>query len=410
MKRRESFLMCKKNISKIYLFLSFICFTAQASAQGYLENFSSLTKVVEDSLSFDDEVLQALYNYRSEIRKNAYSITMRLCPVYRLAVGKGLPDYHKKMRKSEYVNHPHPQVQAWVQNMNDRYGEDVSQSLQEWVRLVYEGGVQPFSSLFGMKADYLEVTHHSLLEFRSWFYSLYTLYLVDSLGFVAGAMHCLDTVDNSEINRFAQALLIVDSEMSLAGHAVTFWTGGKIIGLIIRGANLSFRPVSRASQAFIKKMGWDKALIKKYSGFGGLAALSGLGAWLSYSFFSLQEDTENLRHFIRESMEDKSTGGVPMNAHFHRSENMRNYALLRRTYEIYERLSDEKGFLILQDEDNLFSQFVLSNFNRETIFIMRDNYNSLKGRRLENSLDQKYFDLLDRFFPIVEDFWLHTTS
>ena len=258
----------------------------------------------EDRKQFSNDVIQKLYDYQMEIKENAYQNTMKLCPAYRIAKGKGLPEYHKRLSDSYYVQHESAEVRGWALNMNDEYGENLSSSLQEWLYVMYEGAAQPFSAIGGVKADWLQQKSEiSVFEMESWFYSFYTLYLTDSLGFVQAAIHCLGTMDADEINQFASTVLAVDTGISVSGYAVTFWTGDKILRLIIHGLRWSSRPLGRAIVALSNRYNIPMSTVKKYAVVAGLVGLGGLGVWATDAVLESREEQELFQEIMQLEIE-----------------------------------------------------------------------------------------------------------
>ncbi len=299
--------MWKKNI----LVGLFVCFNLYAyplfaEASRYVQGSSSVIQSVEKEVrkQFGDDVLQKIYDYRVEIQNNAYAETMKLCPVYRIVIGMGLPQYHKKLGGSYYTQHESSKVREWAVQMHRQYGEDISSSLQAWMYVMYEGGVQSFSALFetGMKGDYINITHTSYFELRRWFYSLYTLYLTDSLGFLQAAVHCLGTVDVDEIHQFALTVLGVDVAMSTAGYALTFWTGEKIFGFIFQGVRWASQPLTKKFVSWLHRMNISPSTVKKYAVAGGITALGGLGFWTVSALNKSQEEEKLLQEMMEEEI------------------------------------------------------------------------------------------------------------
>ena len=264
----------------------------------------------EERKQFSDEVLQKLYDYRTEIQENAYETTMKLCPVYRIAKGMGLPEYHTKI-SSYYVSHESPEVRNWALNMDEEYGEVLSSSLQSWLYVMYEGGVQPFSAIGGVKADFIEKLSISFFDWKHWFYSFYTLYLTDSLGFLQAAMHCLNTMSSDEINQFAVTVLFVDAAMSTAGYGLTFWAGDKIFRAIIQGIRWSSRPIGRMITRVLHKNNISPNTVKKYAVAAGLVGLGGLGTWAAHSIIESQEEQDIFQKMIQREMERAKNKHLP---------------------------------------------------------------------------------------------------
>ena len=257
----------------------------------------------EGRRKYSNSILQKLYEYRLEIQENAYATTMKLCPAYRIAKGMGLPEYHQKLGESRYVDHESFAVRNWARNMNDEYGTTLSSSLQGWLYVMYEGATQPLSAIGGVKADWLNITHTSMLEIKSWFYSFYILYLTDSLGFVQGIMHCLGTTDADEINQFIYTVLAVDLGMSSLGYALTFWTGDKILRLIINGLRWSFRPLGRSLLSFLHRKNISPTIAKRYAALAGVSLLGGFGLWLTHAIRNPQEVEEFSQEFFQIELE-----------------------------------------------------------------------------------------------------------
>ena len=266
----------------------------------------------EERRQFSDEILQKLYDYRTEIQENAYETTMKLCPAYRMAKGMGLPEYHKKLNDSYYVSHESPEVKNWALNMNEEYGEILSSSLQSWLYVMYEGGVQPFSAIGGIKADFIENLNIPLFDWKHWFYSFYTLYLTDSLGFLQAAMHCLNTMSSDEINQFAVTVLFTDAVMSTAGYGLTFWAGDKIFRAIIQGIRWSSRPIGRMITRVLHKNNISPSTVKKYAVIAGLAGLGGVGVWAAHSIMKSQEEQEMFQEMMQRELERAKNKKLPL--------------------------------------------------------------------------------------------------
>lgn len=409
----------------IYCFILFYISSVHAD-YGYLPAVSSFVEQAEAETKkhFDDEVLQKLYEYRVKIRESAYAVTMQLCAGYRTAVGYGMPEYHENMRKPYYTNHSDPEVRLWAGRINEEYGKAVSSSLQAWMKLVYEGGAQPFSVIFGgLKSDYLAKRNTGLFEFESWFHSLYSLFLLDSLGFLQGAVHCLGTHDKSEIDRFAAAVMIVDSEAGLAGHLITFWTGAVILKYIWLAARWTFRPVGKMTkiyrQRFTKAVDdWlsyrpSAAAVQtrrqlplltqtlKYLSLSGIAGASGL-----YVYHLIDEKNQTQSGVMEEMRSDlaqeRHWGQVGRAVLF--SQAVQVFFPLYRKFKKGE-INEAECWECL-DVFDPFYQFLDENFDKETWSLIEQDYLQLKEK--EEIVDyrlQNYFNLLDRFLPILEGFY-----
>ena len=384
----------------------FVSFFAPAD---YLEKTHSLIAEVEKETKrhFNDETLKKLYEYRMIVQKNAYADTMKLCSAYRQAVNMGLPAYHEHLSSPYYINHPNTEVREWARGLTHQYGQMLSSSLQMWMRLGFEGGSQPFSSMFGLKADYIEKTNTGFFEMRSWFQSLYSLFLINSLGFVSGASHCLGSLDENEISRFASAIMIFDSEASLAGHAFTFWTGGMIFNYLFKAARWSLRPASKITSSFIQKIkqhtGWN---IKTHPAFskrrlitaGGLSLTGGLGFFI-YEKIKQRREMENKLQSVLSSVlnPSPSAGGKS-----------KRFTLLNTAYHIFSSIEKENSH-----PENLnyhsFDQFVSQNFDENIFNLMSQDRQTLtdEAGEQQNTVihyrDRFYLHLLDNFLTIVEE-------
>ncbi|MDE0151127.1 MAG: hypothetical protein OXK80_01345 [Bdellovibrionales bacterium] len=257
----------------------------------------------EDRKGYSTALLQQIYEYRLDIQENAYATTMKLCPAYRIAKGMGLPEYHRNLGESRYINHESPEVREWARNMNDEYGTALSSSFQEWVYVMYEGAAQPFSNMAGVKADWINVTNIPMNKMDHWFYSFYIYYLVRSLGFVQAIVHCLGTTDVDEVNQFIYTVLVVDLEMSLAGYVATFWTGDKIFRLLLHGLRWSSRPIGRALVSFLHRKHIPPGTVKKYAAVAGVSVLGALGIWITNAIMDSQEMGEFSQEFIQQELE-----------------------------------------------------------------------------------------------------------
>ena len=412
----------------VYFIILFSMFSVQAD-YGYLETMSSFVKQAEEETKkhFGDEVLQKLYEYRLKVQEEAYSTTLRLCAGYRMAVGYGLPDYHKKIQNSYYSKHPNEEVRVWANKINEEYGEMVSSSLQEWLKLVYEGGVQPFSAMFGLKSDYLAKKNAGLFEFESWFHSLYSLFLLNSLGFLQAAVHCLGTMDKSEIDRFASTVMIFDSEASLVSHFITFWTGAVVLKYIWTATRWVFRPVGKMTRiysrrfarsideflihrtsplalytrSFLQSVSQVSPRVFKYTALSGTAGAVGL-----YVYHLIDERVQAQNDLMEEIRKDMSKE--------RNWDQVRRAILFSRAVEVFFplyqdfRKGDFDGVDCWECLDTFqpFYHFLEENFNEETWFLIEEDYVQLKEKvEVMDDRQKNYFLLLDNFLPLLEGFY-----
>ena len=189
--------------------------------------------------SYDDEVLQKLYAYRQQVEKGAYRATLKLCEGYRRAKSLGPHPYHGKYMYTE------------------------SEALGAWAQIAYEGSIQPLSALGGLKADFLDKAGLGLGDYRTWFGSMYTMYLVNSTGFLMGALHCLDMnhdefLSGSKVGQLASAIVGVDYYSSAAGYIATFWSSGKVLALISKKAGGFFFSNKRVLSNLSSRLSWRR--------------------------------------------------------------------------------------------------------------------------------------------------------
>ena len=223
---------------------------------------------------FGDEILQNLYDYRMSVEENAYSVTTGLCPIYR-------------------------KVSLWNGSEESQtYIPSESASLQFWGDIFYEGLAQPFSAIFGKKADYLNKTNAGFFEIRSWFYSLYVLFLINSEGFEQGAMDCLETTDEEEIDSFAQTIRVVDLLGSSGFYVAEVVAMEKLFSFVFR---LLKSPVSRAYLNLLHRLEISPADAKKILlSSAGLTTLT-----LGNIFWNMYEETQDQAKAIEEMMQEE---------------------------------------------------------------------------------------------------------
>lgn len=201
----------KRQILSICLFL----FTVSAFAG--VGDLEKLTHDVETNAGqIDPRLPEELQKFRIKVEATAYQTTLKLCEGYRRALNMGPVTYHK------------------------RYMLPSSESLLSWSFILKEGFVQPIDAIFGIKADYLNSLDVKLYDGRSWYLSLYTLYFLNSPGFILGATDCFGVFDSQSINRFAVTIALIDAGGSLpVDYAV-----GSLLGRILFAAKWFFRPGS----------------------------------------------------------------------------------------------------------------------------------------------------------------------
>ncbi|MGE0527633.1 MAG: hypothetical protein AB7G93_12730 [Bdellovibrionales bacterium] len=190
------------------LFGSRLCPAATTDEVGRI-----LSEVERNLLLQSDPVLHRLVKYREIVEQGAYLQTLRLCSAYRQ--GRGLPT----------PSHP------------GRSQYSYQDSLAAWSEIALAGALQPIDAIFGPKADYIEVNRLKLWALQSWFQSVYTVYLIDSPGFLQAAVHCLNSLDAREINLFASTIVATDYVANVASEgAATYVLGASVIGSVISKA------------------------------------------------------------------------------------------------------------------------------------------------------------------------------
>jgi hypothetical protein len=182
-------------------------------------------------LAGDDELVWKLVKFRAQVEAGAYEMTMNLCEGYRRARGLGDGSSHSPGSTS------------------------LEKSLAAWSKIFSEGLRHPFDAIGGIKSDYLDIHKAGALSFWSWFGSLYSLYLVRSWGFLGGAVHCLGTMDQREINLFASAIVAVDYEATLASETALFLTGDQVLRALIRMTSFVWSPARRLVTLVRRRMG-----------------------------------------------------------------------------------------------------------------------------------------------------------
>jgi hypothetical protein len=171
------------------------------------------------------DVAQRLSDFRIQVAKNSYRQTLRLCWAYREAIGLN-NELHPSSATRGYKNNDGQQVQY-----------SAGDSLAAWGEVFAHGLHQTVDGITGLKSDYIQVTGLGFFDFETWFKSMYAINFVSTTGFLYGAAHCLNTVSAREIQKFASAILIVDSEGTLASQVALNWSLARLIGLIAGPVN-----------------------------------------------------------------------------------------------------------------------------------------------------------------------------
>ncbi len=255
-----------------FIFSLFIVFSVQAQSNTELQSIQKVTRK-----NFGDEVLQDLYDYRMSVEKDAYSMTISLCSVYRTVAGSG------------------------ELNEQDQYDSEDS-SLLAWMHILYEGAAQPFSAIGGKKADYLEKTNTGFFELESWFHSLYTIFLIRSDGFKQGAIDCLGTMDQDEIGGFAKTIRIVDILGSTGFYALELVAMEKLFSLILKSFRFVKSPLSRAYFASLNKLHIPPSYAKKFFLSGAGVGIGGVAIMLWYQYQENQDQNQIIQEWFKEEL------------------------------------------------------------------------------------------------------------
>lgn len=212
-------------ISTKALFLSAFVFILAFSSLAHAQtNIFDLVQINEDlAQSYGSEVVSKLHQFRAEVEKSAYLKTMQLCQGYRIATGRGLVKGHEdKMFSAEA-------------------------SIQAWGKIFKEGLLVPIS---GLKSEFNGVKQIPPWYMSSWFLSMYSLYLVNSMGFLSASVHCLNSTSQRDIYYFADAILTAD----MAGTTVSYAVSTGILAMITKPLRFVFRPAYYAYQLLAQKM------------------------------------------------------------------------------------------------------------------------------------------------------------
>lgn len=217
-----------------------ICFIAlilnPAAAQ--VDGVSQLKEQVEQqAAAIGNSAVERVYQFRLQVQAEAFSTTLKLCEGYRRAHGMPPTAYH------------------------GRHMFTAQQSLAAWGEVYKHGLMQPLTSIVGLKSDYLTEMNRGFFDMETWLGSLYVMYLIDSLGFTQGVMHCFEKIDTAQYNDFMLAVVIADLHGSITTEAATVLAGGEIVKLLVRGTKFVFRPATRILQTLRARVSGKYLLI-----------------------------------------------------------------------------------------------------------------------------------------------------
>jgi hypothetical protein len=191
---------------KTLLFIvCFFGFSAEAIAQGTVLHKELIAAEFELNGMNSQEALDRLEVYKKDVESTAYTTTLQLCEGYRRSADMGPHPYHGRYMFSE------------------------ADAMLAWAKVITHGTMNSFSAINGLKADYIQVENLGLFDFNAWFNSVHSIFLINSSGFLKGAMHCLDSIDASEINKLAAAIVIADQEATLAVELGLTFSAGRVL-------------------------------------------------------------------------------------------------------------------------------------------------------------------------------------
>ena len=372
----------KRWLVRLLFFFTFISIFPETSFSYEQQINSFISGIEQEALDFDDEVLQSLYDYKTEVANTAYEKTLRLCEGYRRVKGLVSPGSHA----------------AGPAEYHGGYLYDDQESMSAWLTIIGHGAAQPFNSIAGLKADYLIGNQIGFWDFRTWFGSMYATYLVGSFGFLGAAVHCLGTMNQSRINDFAATILIVDYRMSLLTHAGVTITAGAALNLIFRATRFVLSPVSRMIRHAGQRIGTTPFRI-------GAITIGVTAADNFMMFMSKQDEYKEMTAQVFDQDSDLNQ----------LSERNQRFLILHTAFlEIEKYAKIERENCQEAPDTNIcravydpFKAFIKENFNLNLIDEMKADRRVLRvsNRRTQDEFSEAYLMLLDAFLPIVEEFY-----
>lgn len=375
--------------SKVILSILIFYFTSQ-TAMAMDQRIEKFISSVESEVKvYGDEVLNELQAYRLEVEKNAYVNTLKLCEGYRRAKGLG----------------PHPS--------HGQYMFSADEAASAWGKVLKEGAAQPFSAVFGLKADFLEKGHYGYFDFKSWFQSMHTMFFINSSGFLAGAMHCLNTMDQREIGKLATAIVIVDYEASLVSHAVNtgvvggatlavFWSATKIFRVIGHSTRFLWSPTGRILKTFnarIPKVPYLSKIPKRAS---YVAAKVTLGVLVADQLIIYMNWMDQQKALVKDILDPKSElnqdedQGVRFLKLYHGVE------VFRPIYKQYKSYPAEVCESC-EDPYTPFYDYLDQNISSIEFAEMQADQLSLSNQNNLSNEENSYLKMLNAFVPILAE-------
>ena len=217
------------SIGKLVLTGFLILINQPAMADSWSDLFQSQSLVEETAARMGPTAQSALDSFKQEVQSNSYENTLKLCEGYRRAARLGPTSYHGQ----------------WMYSDEESFGV--------WANIYKEGLMVLGSSIGGVKREFIDEKHFNYEELGSsgpdkwksmaarvgheFFHSAYTLYFVNSMGFAAGAMHCLEVDDPRYITRGMNYFMYTILAMDLAGSfTAELVTGAMIKKLLLTTA------------------------------------------------------------------------------------------------------------------------------------------------------------------------------
>jgi Na+-transporting NADH:ubiquinone oxidoreductase subunit NqrB len=118
---------------------------------------------------------------------------------------------------------------------------------------------------------------------------------VNSLGFLKGAMHCLNTMDQKMIHQFASTILVVDYEATLATEILLAFTGEKAFRVIFKGIKGA---VAWAKFNLVPESLNLKIVTKRVKLFLAGGLIVGLGSFVGHNIIVVNNQQKDIRRIL----------------------------------------------------------------------------------------------------------------
>lgn len=193
---------------------------------------SELVKVMGSS---DPSLRESVRQYRKEVEASAYKTTLRLCWAYRAA--SGLDNSHpindtikyEKGTVADTITKKTPSGKVYTYSMAD--------SLSAWDELFSKGLEQATLSWYGLgkQSQYSRFAGYGFFDIQAWSQSAHTVFFLNSFEFLRGAVHCLNSTNHIDIERFAGWIVLADSFGMGGGQVIGAYTSFAVGGFVISG-------------------------------------------------------------------------------------------------------------------------------------------------------------------------------